>query len=346
MSSSSRDLTLDQSESDPSSSPIKTPNRKTRKSQTDRTCGSPTPINKPSKKDTVDQLRTGLATLGLDTKGKKETLWRRLVRAFNHLGFSSPPKEEAAAKHEETESKGEDGRLNQRYKYFLCFDVEATCRGGKEFNWPNEIIEFPVVLCQYDQGQGKLERIDTFHSYVRPTWRPILTEFCISLTGILQEKVDDAPTFLEVLKMFEEWLEKHQLIDEDRNLRDALWVTDGPWDLRDFVPKQLHITPLTSSPYPPYFLGPYLNLKAAVHAVLSEQWRRKQYALEHPNAPPNSRALSRITTASTLNRKQRDESSKRSGKSFWLGITGMVEALGLGDFEGRAHSGIDVRTFG
>lgn len=27
-----------------------------------------------------------------------------------------------------------------RWKAFLCFDVEATCRGGKEFAWPNEII--------------------------------------------------------------------------------------------------------------------------------------------------------------------------------------------------------------
>lgn len=26
------------------------------------------------------------------------------------------------------------------WKSFLCFDVEATCRGGKEFDWPNEIV--------------------------------------------------------------------------------------------------------------------------------------------------------------------------------------------------------------
>lgn len=28
----------------------------------------------------------------------------------------------------------------QPCRAFLCFDVEATCRGGKEFSWPNEII--------------------------------------------------------------------------------------------------------------------------------------------------------------------------------------------------------------
>ena len=32
----------------------------------------------------------------------------------------------------------------------------------------------------------KLVKVDTFHSYVRPTWRPQLTEFCINLTGISQ----------------------------------------------------------------------------------------------------------------------------------------------------------------
>jgi hypothetical protein len=33
-------------------------------------------VSKPSKKQTVDELKGGLEKLGLDTKGKKETLWR------------------------------------------------------------------------------------------------------------------------------------------------------------------------------------------------------------------------------------------------------------------------------
>jgi len=43
-----------------------------------------------------------------------------------------------------------------------------------------------VLLRWVDEGRSKLERIDIFHSYVRPTWRPTLTDFCISLTGITQ----------------------------------------------------------------------------------------------------------------------------------------------------------------
>jgi 3'-5' exoribonuclease 1 len=33
---------------------------------------------------------------------------------------------------------------------------------------------------------SRLEQLDTFHTYVRPTWKPILTEFCSTLTGITQ----------------------------------------------------------------------------------------------------------------------------------------------------------------
>jgi hypothetical protein len=32
----------------------------------------------------------------------------------------------------------------------------------------------------------RLVKVDTFHSYVRPTWQPILSDFCVNLTGITQ----------------------------------------------------------------------------------------------------------------------------------------------------------------
>ena len=56
--------------------------------------------------------------------------------------------------------------------------------------------EFPVVLCRWKEGfEGKptdstrgsrMEKLDVFHSYVRPTWRPVLSDFCTRLTGITQ----------------------------------------------------------------------------------------------------------------------------------------------------------------
>ena len=106
------------------------------------------------------------------------------------------------------------------------------------------------------------------------------------------------------------------------------------------VPKQLHITPPIPSRYPAYFLAPYLNLKQAVQTVLGETWRRQQYAKAHSNDPPNVRAMSRITTAKHAKRKDRDEKAK--APDFHFTISGQVEALGLGGFIGRQHSGLDV----
>lgn len=42
-----------------------------------------------------------------------------------------------------------------------------------------------------------------------------------------KEMVDKSPTFPEMLKKLEVWLDKHDLRDEDNRLRNALWVTDG-----------------------------------------------------------------------------------------------------------------------
>jgi len=149
----------------------------------------------------------------------------------------------------------------------VVFDGQLACGAHNQ--------EFPVVLLQWAEDDAdddeiaseatarsssegadaiasrivggrsrRLHIIDTFHTYVRPTWRPKLSEFCTSLTGIqqvgaqrlhypltLQSTVDAAPTFPEVLLMFEEWLDSWGLRDGDK-LVDALWVTDGPWDLR------------------------------------------------------------------------------------------------------------------
>ncbi|RSH93373.1 hypothetical protein EHS25_007729 [Saitozyma podzolica] len=320
---------------------------------------------KPSKKATVDELRGGLAKLGLDTKGKKETLWRRLLTAFHRAKSTPSPETEAGAASQVEKTQEVHGPTRKKwgkqpYRSFLCFDVEATCSGGKDFHYPNEIIEFPVVLLQWveaddddvdttspssstsdtastSSSRKRLKRVDTFHSYVRPTWRPELGEFCTNLTGITQDMVDSAPTFPEMLVQLEKWLDGHGLRDDDY-LIDALWVTDGPWDLRDFIPKQLHISPLSPPRYPRYFLGPYLNIKQAVQTVLSEEYRRAEYARTHPDNPPNQRALSRIGTGRYLSRAEREGGK---GPRFYGTIPQMLEMLQLGEFEGRRHSGLD-----
>lgn len=109
------------------------------------------------------------------------------------------------------------------------------------------------------------------------------------------------------------------------------------------IPKQLHITPpkAPTPAYPLYFLGPYLNIKQAVQTYLNEKWKREQYLLSHPDSPPSPRALSRITTSKVLGKNDR-ERERTTGPNFHLTITGQVEKLGLGEFEGQQHSGIHV----
>ena len=101
------------------------------------------------------------------------------------------------------------------FRYFICIDFEATCDGEivirdgkKSFRssrtkgqyWQNEILSFPVVIVDL-----KTRTVcDEFHTFIRPTINPILTDYCKQLTGISQWQIDESPTFSEGLKKFEE----------------------------------------------------------------------------------------------------------------------------------------------
>lgn len=83
---------------------------------------------------------------------------------------------------------------------------------------------------EHDSDVGatwELVPVDEFRRFVRPTWRPALSQFCIELTGITQEEVDGADTFTGVLEEFcWTFVEKHELF---RPGNKTVWVTDGPW---------------------------------------------------------------------------------------------------------------------
>ncbi|KAH7107418.1 hypothetical protein BKA62DRAFT_683333 [Auriculariales sp. MPI-PUGE-AT-0066] len=112
-----------------------------------------------------------------------------------------------------TEGEGQEIENDQQlYDYYLVLDVEGTCIAGSTMNWPNEIIEWPVVLLGWQdtpQGTRELSVLDEFRSYVRPTFRPKLSEFCTQLTGITQSDVDSAETWKEVIKRFNRWILNH-----------------------------------------------------------------------------------------------------------------------------------------
>eukprot|EP01059_Diplonema_ambulator_P007026 TRINITY_DN16566_c0_g1_i1.p1 TRINITY_DN16566_c0_g1~~TRINITY_DN16566_c0_g1_i1.p1 ORF type:complete len:588 (+),score=143.85 TRINITY_DN16566_c0_g1_i1:47-1810(+) len=114
----------------------------------------------------------------------------------------------------------------QAFDYFMVLDFEATCEKDDRL-YQHEIIEFPVVVVD----AKTCEVVNKFHSYVRPTLNPDLTDFCTRLTGITQDQVDPSPTLDEVLKKVHSWLDTIGMLDPKVRFTFA---TDGPWDFRDF----------------------------------------------------------------------------------------------------------------
>ena len=188
-------------------------------------------------KVTVQDLRAQLESLGLQPTGNRKRLIKKLKRGINPIPNVDDP----------------------LYLY-LCLDVEATCDENSGFSFPNEIIEFPILLLSQDGSE-----LDRFHSFVKPTQSPILSDFCKSLTGIDQvfrlsmlndqDQIDTAPEFTQVLDSFETWLCQYA----PRPFTNVRFVTDGPWDIRDFMRKQCIFSDIQRPPY----LRRYIDLRKA-----------------------------------------------------------------------------------
>ncbi|XP_012283366.1 ERI1 exoribonuclease 3 [Orussus abietinus] len=118
----------------------------------------------------------------------------------------------------------------QRFNYLLVLDFEATCvRSGKIE--PQEIIEFPCMTLSTQDWKVK----DVFHEYVKPRVHPLLSSFCMDLTGIVQEKVDGGASFPETMSKFSNWLSNGGYFRGDCK---SAFVTCGDWDLKVMLPSQ------------------------------------------------------------------------------------------------------------
>jgi 3'-5' exoribonuclease 1 len=83
---------------------------------------------------------------------------------------------------------------------YIIYDLEGTCwmDGVRR---ESEIIEIGAVKIN-----EKLEVVDTFQKFIRPTCNPFLSGYCRSLTKITQKDIDDAGNFTAVMNEFIEWL--------------------------------------------------------------------------------------------------------------------------------------------
>ncbi|XP_025711202.1 ERI1 exoribonuclease 2 isoform X2 [Callorhinus ursinus] len=82
-------------------------------------------------------------------------------------------------------------------------------------------IEFPAVLLNTSTGEIESE----FHAYVQPQEHPILSEFCMELTGIKQAQVDEGVPLRICLSQFCKWIQK---IQQQKKIIFAAGISDLP----------------------------------------------------------------------------------------------------------------------
>lgn len=91
---------------------------------------------------------------------------------------------------------------------------------------------------------GEIE--SEFHEFVRPTHHPILSDFCLNLTGVTQTVIDCQQPFPTVFNRFVSWLDEirrendvHLTTPNQKSVRsgaNATFCTWTDWDLLDFFP--------------------------------------------------------------------------------------------------------------
>jgi len=135
----------------------------------------------------------------------------------------------------------------QDFQYFVVIDFEATCDMGRRLS-PQEIIEFPSVLV--NGMTGRLE--GHFHTYIKPVYHPVLTDFCKELTGIQQSQVIGGVSLSEALLMHDNWLEERGV----KNTNFAV-VTWSDWDCKVMLESECNLKGIRK----PNYFNRWINLK-------------------------------------------------------------------------------------
>ncbi|XP_078273602.1 ERI1 exoribonuclease 2 [Rhinoraja longicauda] len=213
---------------------------------------------------------------------------KQLAMQLGLIRKQSPVSVEGTKKH----------KPNQYFSYLIIIDFESTCWKNGKSHYRPEIIEFPAVLLNTSSGEIEVE----FHTYLQPQEQPILSEFCMELTGVTQRQVEAGIPLAICLSQFSRWIQKQQLEKKivfvmegsqqcDPGSRPCAFVTWSDWDLG---------------------------------VCLHYECKRKQ--LHKPNVL-NSWIDLRATYKVFYNRKPK-------------GLNGALQDLGM-VFSGREHSGLD-----
>ncbi|XP_041603447.1 ERI1 exoribonuclease 2 isoform X2 [Vulpes lagopus] len=110
-------------------------------------------------------------------------------------------------------------KSKQLFDYLIVIDFESTCWNDGKHHQSQEIIEFPAVLLNTSTGEIESE----FHAYVQPQEHPVLSEFCMELTGIKQAQVDEGVPLRICLSQFCKWIQK---IQQQKKIIFATGISD------------------------------------------------------------------------------------------------------------------------
>jgi inhibitor of KinA sporulation pathway (predicted exonuclease) len=132
--------------------------------------------------------------------------------------------------------------------YYVILDFEATC-DDKNPPLPQEIIEFPSVIIDAES----LQEVSRFQQYVIPEHNPVMTNYCVKLTGITTQRLRAKGVGIhKALKNYNKWLAASGLIG-----KNFIIITCGDWDLGIMFPNQCE----TSNIKAPSHLRRWLDIK-------------------------------------------------------------------------------------
>lgn len=112
-------------------------------------------------------------------------------------------------------------KLTSEFTSLLFFDLEMNCSFHKE---ENHGIGETISIGAIKFNMNTLE-IDEFYSVIRPTFNNIMSSKIIELTNLLQEEVNGAKSFKEVLLSLEDWIKTDKCI----------FISWGPDDIRVLI---------------------------------------------------------------------------------------------------------------
>lgn len=87
---------------------------------------------------------------------------------------------------------------------YIVVDLEATCweKMGRKDRDRQEIIEIGAVALASSEGPI----VSEFDAFVHPVVHPQLSDYCLALTSIRQEDVNEAEEFWAVFPRFLDWI--------------------------------------------------------------------------------------------------------------------------------------------